>query len=106
MNSFMCLSDIFTALTGCTIDAGEEVKRNEEIFHIAEKTNNLFLMQQVIIGKMYHACYFRNYSSVVDLGEKYRMHTREQFDMGVRRGLDVFRIFFEGICKWKSFACV
>jgi hypothetical protein len=35
---------------------------------------------------------------VVDFGEKYRMHSPK---MGVRRALDVFRVFFEGIGKWK-----
>ena len=82
---------------GCTIDAGEEMKHSEELFHIAEKTNNSFLMQQLIVGQMYLACYFRNYSSVVDFGEKYRMHSREK----LRGALDVFIVFFEGICKWK-----
>ncbi len=82
------------------------MKHNEELFHIAEKTNNSFLMQQVIVGQMYIACYFRNYSSVLDFGEKYRMHSREESNMGARRGLDVFRVFFEGICKWKWFACL
>jgi hypothetical protein len=100
----MCLSDIFTALMGYTIDVGVEMKHSEELFHIAEKTNNAFLMQQVIIGQMYLACYFRNYRSVMDLSEKYRMHMRS--NMGVRRGLDVFRVFFEGICKWKWVVCL
>jgi hypothetical protein len=95
----MCLSDIFTALMGHSLDAGVEIKTSDELFHIAEKTNNSFLMQQVITAQMYLACYFRNYPSAMDLGEKYKMHMRS--NMGVRRGLDVYRIFFEGICKWK-----
>lgn len=98
LHSLMCLSDIFTALMGCTVDVGEEMMHNEELLHIAEKTNNSFLMQQIIVGQMYLACYFRNYCSVVDFGEKYRMLSPK---MGVRRALDVFRVFFEGIGKWK-----
>lgn len=98
LHSLMCLSDIFTALMGCTIDVGEEMMHNEELLHIAEKTNNSFLMQQIIVGQMYIACYFRNYCTVVDFGEKYRMLSPK---MGVRRALDVFRVFFEGIGKWK-----
>ncbi len=99
--SFMCLSNMIAALRGCAIDNGEEMKDNAELLQIAEETNSSFLMHHVYIGQMYLNCYFRNYSSVVDFGEKYRTTRR---NIGERRAIDVFHVFFEGICKLKGFA--
>jgi hypothetical protein len=69
--NLMCLSYLSTALRRCAIDNGEEIKDNAELLQIAEETNSSFLMHHVYIGQMYLKCYFWNYSSVVDFGEKY-----------------------------------
>lgn len=95
--SLMCLSCILEGLLGCTIDIGENIINENDLLATAEKTNNVFLMQQIIIGQMYLACYFQNFTSVVELGKKYQTQTQAQWNMGVRRPLDVYRVFFEGI---------
>lgn len=97
LHSLVCLSCILEGLMGCTIDIGENIMNENELVATAEKTNNVFLMQQIIIGQMYLACYFKNFTSVVELGKKYRTQTQAQWNMGVRRPLDVYRVFFEGI---------
>ena len=102
LHSLMCLSNICTALMGSTIETGEDMKCNEELLQIAEKTKNGILLHHVIIGQMYIDCYFRNYKSVANFSEIYRRMKRNN---GERRALDVFYLFFEGICKWKQFAC-
>ena len=97
LHSLMCLTCILEGLLGCTIDIGVNIMNENELLATAEKTNNVFLMQQIIIGQMYLACYFQNFTSVVELGKKYRTQTQAQWNMGVRRPLDVYRVFFEGI---------
>jgi len=87
---------------GCTVDIGKKMKQNEELFQIAEKTKSSYMLHHVIIGQMYIDCYFRNYTRVVDYGEKNRTM---RINFGERRVLDVFHVFFEGICKWNRFAC-
>ena len=78
----------------CGIDATIELKTNNELFQIAEHTQNSLLMFHVIINQMYVHCYFREYLPVADLAEKYQMSTR------AKRVLDFYFVFFEGICKW------
>ena len=92
----MCFSNICTALRGCAIETIEEMKDNAELLLIAEETNNSFLLHHILIGQMYLDCYFRNYSAVLDFGEKYRITRRNN---GERRSLDIFHLFFEGVCK-------
>ena len=102
LHSLMCLSNICTALMGSTIETGEDMKCNEELLQIAEKTKSGALVHHVVIGQIYIDCYFRNYMRAVNFSENYRMTRR---NIGEIRVLDVFYIFFEGICKWKRFAC-
>jgi len=102
LHSLMCLTNICTALMGSAIETGEDMKCNEELLQIAEKTKSGVLVHHVVIGQMYIDCYFRNYLSAVNFSENYRTMRR---NIGVRRVLDVFYLFFEGICKWKRFAC-
>mmetsp|Transcript_30022 Transcript_30022/g.49186 ORF Transcript_30022/g.49186 Transcript_30022/m.49186 type:complete len:227 (+) Transcript_30022:1316-1996(+) len=75
----------------CGIDAAIELKTNNELFQIAEHTQNSLLMHNVIINQMYVHCYFREYLPVTDLAEKYQMSTR------AKRVLDFYFVFFEGI---------
>ena len=97
----MSYFDAANALVGnrysYSIDAGIEMKNNEELYQIAQQTQNSYLLHQVIINQMYVHCYFREYLTVAGFGEKYRMHTG--MNTGARRLLDFYVIFFEGICK-------
>ena len=78
----------------CGIDATIELKTNNELFQIAEHTQNSLFMHHVIINQMYVHCYFREYLPIAVLAEKYQMSTR------AKRFLDPYCFFFEGICKW------
>ena len=94
--SLMCFSNICTAFRGCAIETIEGIKDNSDLLLVAEETKNSFLLHHILIGQMYLDCYFRNYSAVVDFGEKYRITRRNK---GERRALDIFYSFFEGLCK-------
>ena len=98
LHEYMCLYNTWTAFTGITIDTGEEIKRNDELLHIAEKSKSSFLLHHVVIGQMYIDCYFRNYTSVTRFGEYYRIARK---GIGERRAYDWALAFFDGICKWK-----
>lgn len=95
----MSLYNIWIAFTGIAIDTGEEIKSNEELLQFAEKTKSSFLLHHVVIGQIYIDCYFRNYTRVISFGENYRIARRKGF--GERRALDIYLMFFDGICKWK-----
>ena len=94
--SLLCFSNICTAFRGCAIETTEGITDNSDLLLIAEETKNSFLLHHILIGQMYIDCYFRNYTSVVDFGEKYRI-TRQ--NKGERRALDIHHLFFEGLCK-------
>lgn len=94
--SLLCFSNICTALRGGAIETTEGIKDNSDLLLIAEETKNSFLLHHILIGQMYIDCYFRNYTSVVDFGEKYRI---TRLNNGERRALDIYHLFFEGLCK-------
>mmetsp|Transcript_26892 Transcript_26892/g.57652 ORF Transcript_26892/g.57652 Transcript_26892/m.57652 type:complete len:1336 (+) Transcript_26892:116-4123(+) len=99
LHSLMSYYDAVTALIGngdsCSIDSRIEIKSNKELYHIANQTQNNYLMHHVIINQMYVHCYFKEYLAVANLGEKYRTHT--EMNNGAKRVLDFYQIFLEGI---------
>jgi len=83
------------------------MKTHNEIFQIAEYTQNSLLLHHVTINQMYVDCYFRDYLSLATLAEKYRMKTQK------KRVMDFYFVFFQGIAamclardtnqnKWRS----
>jgi len=101
LHSVMSYFDAVTALIGnedsCSIDAIIERKTNPELYQIAEQIQNSYLLHHVIINMMNVYCYRREYILIADLVEKYeRMHAGTK-NVGTKRILDFFFVFFEGI---------
>ena len=100
LRSLMSYFDAVTALIGnadsCIIEARVEMKNSNELYEIAEQTQNTYLMHHVAICQMYVHCYSREHLSSVAWAEKYRMHAGTK---GAKRVLDFFLCFFEGLCE-------
>lgn len=76
-----------------------EMKTNDEIYRIAEQSQNSYLIHHVMLNQMHLHCYFREYLAVVHLAEKY-----ESTKKG-KRALDFFPIFYEGLAALSLARC-
>ncbi|KAL7550568.1 hypothetical protein ACHAWF_013807 [Thalassiosira exigua] len=101
LRSTMSIFDAVISLTGngdrssFNMDAGIEITTNDELYAIAQSTQNSYLLHHVVVNKMMIHFYFREYLCVLDLAEKYEIYTGRK--AGTKRNLDIVVCFFEGI---------
>lgn len=95
LHSTMSCFNLSNALIGdensCT-PGSIEIKTNDELKAIAERTQNSFLMHHVLMNEMYIMCYFRNHRAVAELAV---MHDATK--QKGKRALDILPKFFEGL---------
>jgi len=99
LHSAMSFFDTVTRFIGnrdsCGIDARIVMMTNKELYHIAEDTENSYLMHHTLLNQICMHCYFREFSDVAVLAEIYR--EQSGLKNGTKRLLDIMFVFFEGI---------
>mmetsp|Transcript_3115 Transcript_3115/g.6865 ORF Transcript_3115/g.6865 Transcript_3115/m.6865 type:complete len:754 (+) Transcript_3115:1916-4177(+) len=96
LRSLMSCFNATIALIGngdlCSLDDTKiEMKSNEDLYEIADQTQNTYLMHNLIMAEIYVHCYFRDHISSIKLVERCRVTSSS------KRLMDFYCVFFEGI---------
>jgi hypothetical protein len=94
LNLSMATAHQFVALSGSNLltDYRFEVNSLQELREVARTTNNVLHEYLIDTVDMLLKCYFREYTSVVEIATKYR-------SAKAKRVIDIFRVFYGGLAS-------
>ncbi|EED89735.1 predicted protein [Thalassiosira pseudonana CCMP1335] len=94
LNLSMATAHQFVALSGSNLltDYRFEVNSLQELREVARTTNNVLHEYLIDTVDMLLKCYFREYTSVVEIATKYR-------SVKAKRVIDIFRVFYGGLAS-------